>query len=82
MTMTDTARTARLAGIFGVKLPVSDLATARAWYERLFDLRLIFEFPDEDGTAGARPSRRRGWGTPAWRCASARTSPGCPASTR
>lgn len=41
---------ATLAGIFGVKLPVRDLAAARAWYERVFDLTLTFEFPDEDGT--------------------------------
>jgi|GEM_PF-541260 len=38
-----------LAGIFAVKLPVRDLAAARAWYERVFDLRPIFEFPDDDG---------------------------------
>jgi catechol 2,3-dioxygenase-like lactoylglutathione lyase family enzyme len=25
------------------------LAASRSWYERLFDLRLIFEFPDERG---------------------------------
>ena len=40
---------ARLNGIFGVKLPVRDLAVSRAWYERLFDLRLRAEFPDDDG---------------------------------
>ncbi len=40
---------ARLDGIFGVKLPVRDLAVSRAWYERLFDLRLRAEFPDDDG---------------------------------
>ncbi len=39
----------RLDGIFGVKLPVRDLAVSRAWYERLFDLRLRAEFPDHDG---------------------------------
>lgn len=31
---------ARLVGSFGVKLPVRDLVTSRAWYERVFDLRL------------------------------------------
>lgn len=40
---------ARLSGIFGVKLPVADLARSRAWYEPLFDLRPTFEFPDDDG---------------------------------
>jgi catechol 2,3-dioxygenase-like lactoylglutathione lyase family enzyme len=38
-----------LAGIFGVKFPVRDLATSRAWYEAVFGLRLMFEFPDDDG---------------------------------
>lgn len=38
-----------LSGIFAVKLPVRDLARSSAWYERLFGLRLRFEFPDEDG---------------------------------
>jgi catechol 2,3-dioxygenase-like lactoylglutathione lyase family enzyme len=40
----------RLDGIFAVKLPVSDLPRSRAWYERVFGLRLRFEFPDADGT--------------------------------
>jgi len=39
----------RLAGIFGVKFPVSDLAASRAWYERVFGLDLIYEFPADDG---------------------------------
>ena len=38
-----------LAGIFAVKLPVRSLTAARAWYERVFDFRPIFEFPDDDG---------------------------------
>ncbi len=38
-----------LAGIFAVKFPVRDLPAARSWYERVFDLRVIFEFPDDDG---------------------------------
>lgn len=40
---------ARLSGVFGVKLPVGDLARSRAWYEHLFDLRPIHEFADDDG---------------------------------
>jgi catechol 2,3-dioxygenase-like lactoylglutathione lyase family enzyme len=39
----------RLAGIFGVKFPVRDLAASRAWYEKVFGLELAFEFPDDDG---------------------------------
>lgn len=38
-----------LAGIFAVKIPVRTMTAARAWYERVFDLRPIFEFPDDDG---------------------------------
>lgn len=41
---------AMLDGIFAVKLPVSDLTASRAWYEQLFDLRLVYEFPDDEGT--------------------------------
>jgi predicted enzyme related to lactoylglutathione lyase len=40
---------AELDGIFAVKLPVSDLSARRAWYEQVFDLTPVFEFPDEDG---------------------------------
>ncbi|MGD9528379.1 VOC family protein [Pseudonocardia sp.] len=40
---------ARLSGVFGVKLPVSDLGRSRAWYEQLFELRPIREFADDDG---------------------------------
>jgi catechol 2,3-dioxygenase-like lactoylglutathione lyase family enzyme len=39
----------RLAGIFGVKFPVRDLTASRAWYERVFGLDVIYEFPDDDG---------------------------------
>jgi catechol 2,3-dioxygenase-like lactoylglutathione lyase family enzyme len=39
-----------LAGIHHVKFPVTDLARSRAWYERVFDLRPVLEFADqEDG---------------------------------
>ncbi|MEV8373195.1 VOC family protein [Kribbella sp. NPDC056861] len=41
--------TAELDGIFGAKLPVKDLAVSREWYEKVFDLTAVFEFPDEDG---------------------------------
>ncbi|MFI5709310.1 VOC family protein [Kribbella sp. NPDC051620] len=40
---------APLDGIFGVKLPVRDLAVSREWYEKVFELTLQFEFPDEEG---------------------------------
>ena len=40
---------AELDGIFGVKFPVRDLAASRAWYERVFELKPLFEFPDDNG---------------------------------
>ena len=40
---------APLRGIFAVKLPVSDLATSREWYGRVFGFEIQFEFPDDDG---------------------------------
>jgi len=36
-----------LVGIHHVKFPVTDLTRSRAWYERVFGLRLIMEFADE-----------------------------------
>jgi catechol 2,3-dioxygenase-like lactoylglutathione lyase family enzyme len=48
-----------LRGVFAVKLPVSDLNTSRAWYQRVFGFAVEFEFPDEDevvrGVAGHLP---------------------------
>jgi catechol 2,3-dioxygenase-like lactoylglutathione lyase family enzyme len=37
-----------LVGIHHVKFPVTDLARSRAWYERVFGLRPVFEFADEE----------------------------------
>jgi catechol 2,3-dioxygenase-like lactoylglutathione lyase family enzyme len=42
-----------------VKFPVSDLATSRAWYERVLGFQVTSEFEDEDGivrgVAGSAP---------------------------
>jgi catechol 2,3-dioxygenase-like lactoylglutathione lyase family enzyme len=38
-----------ILGLHHVKVPVTDLVRSRAWYERVFDLQPIMEFPDEDG---------------------------------
>lgn len=38
-----------ILGLHHVKVPVSDLAHSRTWYERVFDLQPVMEFPDEDG---------------------------------
>ena len=40
---------AELDGIFAVKLPVRDLVASREWYEQVFELKALFEFPDDDG---------------------------------
>ena len=46
-------------GVFGVKLPVSDLARSRQWYERVFGFTVALEFPDHEGVvrgvAGSLP---------------------------
>ena len=39
-----------ILGLHHIKIPVSDLPTSRAWYERVFDLEPLTEFrDDEDG---------------------------------
>src|SRR5882757_88010 len=38
---------AELAGIFSVKLPVTDLQRSLQWYQQVFDVRPIIEFPDD-----------------------------------
>ncbi len=35
--------------VLSVKIPVSDLGTSRAWYQRVFGLREEMEWPDGDG---------------------------------
>lgn len=40
---------ARIVGIFAVKIPVTDLARSRRWYEEVFGLKVALEFPDDDG---------------------------------
>jgi catechol 2,3-dioxygenase-like lactoylglutathione lyase family enzyme len=41
--------TVEFTGIRHVKLPVSDLARSREWYERVLGFTVKFEFPDDDG---------------------------------
>jgi catechol 2,3-dioxygenase-like lactoylglutathione lyase family enzyme len=49
----------QLAGIHHVKIPVTDLHSAREWYERVFGFEVTMEFPDDDGVvrgvAGTMP---------------------------
>jgi len=40
---------AKVEGIHHIKLPVSDLARSREWYERVLGLKVELEFPDHDG---------------------------------
>ena len=44
------ARVGEVLGIHHIKIPVSNLATSRQWYERVFELEPLTEFrDDEDG---------------------------------
>jgi catechol 2,3-dioxygenase-like lactoylglutathione lyase family enzyme len=38
-----------ITGIHHLKIPVSDLARSRVWYERALGMDVQFEFPDGDG---------------------------------
>lgn len=38
-----------IAGIRHLKFPVTDLPRSRAWYERVFGLKVTLEFADDDG---------------------------------
>lgn len=38
-----------IAAVHHVKLPVSDLARSRRWYETVLGLRVVKEFVDDDG---------------------------------
>lgn len=39
----------QLCGVSAVKLPVSSLASSRAWYDRVFGYTVELEFADDDG---------------------------------
>ena len=41
--------TGKILGLHHVKVPVTDLARSRQWYERVFDLEPHIEFPDDAG---------------------------------
>jgi catechol 2,3-dioxygenase-like lactoylglutathione lyase family enzyme len=41
-----------IEGFHHVKLPVADLATSRAWYERVFGFVPLHEFADDEGVVG------------------------------
>jgi catechol 2,3-dioxygenase-like lactoylglutathione lyase family enzyme len=56
----NTSRRLLLDGIHHVKIPVSNLARSRAWYEQVFGFDIEVEFTDEDdgvvrGVAGTIP---------------------------
>jgi Glyoxalase/Bleomycin resistance protein/Dioxygenase superfamily len=40
----------RPLGVHHVKVPVTDLGRSRAWYESVFGIEMMIEFPDDDGT--------------------------------
>jgi len=50
-----------ILGLHHIKVPVSDLPTSRAWYERVFDLETLTEFrDDEDGVVRGVSYRAKG----------------------
>jgi len=51
-------------GIHHVKLPVSDLARSREWYERVLGFTVEREFPDDDGVVRGVGGRLPGAGVP------------------
>ena len=51
-------------GIHHVKLPVSDLARSREWYERVLGYTVDREFPDDDGVVRGVGGRLPGAGVP------------------
>ena len=49
--------TTTISGIHHVKLPVSDVARSRAWYERVLGFRLMIEFVQEGEVRGVALQR-------------------------
>lgn len=54
----------KFSGVHHVKLPVSDLARSRAWYERVLGYTVEREFPDDDGVVRGVGGRLPGAGVP------------------
>jgi catechol 2,3-dioxygenase-like lactoylglutathione lyase family enzyme len=54
----------KFTGIHHVKLPVSDLARSREWYERVLAFTVEREFPDDDGVVRGVGGRLPGAGVP------------------
>jgi catechol 2,3-dioxygenase-like lactoylglutathione lyase family enzyme len=54
----------KFTGIHHVKLPVSDLARSREWYERVLAYTVEREFPDDDGVVRGVGGRLPGAGVP------------------
>jgi catechol 2,3-dioxygenase-like lactoylglutathione lyase family enzyme len=51
----------RILGVHHIKIPVTDLARSREWYERVFDLEPLMEFRDEaDGIVRGVSYRSKG----------------------
>lgn len=38
-----------IIGVHHVKFPVSNLEQSRTWYQRVLGLRVLVDFPDDDG---------------------------------
>jgi catechol 2,3-dioxygenase-like lactoylglutathione lyase family enzyme len=55
-----TVSTGEILGIHHIKIPVTDLVRSRSWYERVFDLEPLMEFPDDDGVVRGVSYRSQG----------------------
>src|SRR5438270_1427835 len=51
---------AEILGLHDIKVPVTNLARSRAWYERVFELKPTMEFPDDDGVVRGVAYQRLG----------------------
>jgi len=69
-------------GIHHVKLPVSDLARSREWYERVLGHTVEREFPDDDGVIRGVGGRLPGAGVPVALRQDAQAADGKPDSTQ
>ena len=49
-----------ILGVHHVKLPVTDMVRSRAWYERVFALEPLQEWPDDDGIVRGVSYRAKG----------------------
>jgi catechol 2,3-dioxygenase-like lactoylglutathione lyase family enzyme len=72
----------KFTGVHHIKLPVSDLARSREWYERVLGYTVEREFPDGDGVVHGVGGRLPGAGVPVALRQTRRPRPATRGSTR